>query len=594
MLLLGAFVIFVVVIGILGLSAYRSASRAKTSLEAARTVISNDLSNKQVFLSPAGRAKLAADIKTVEADADNASAILQGSPGMRVFRYVPYVNDQPNGIVNLVDDVRTTAVTGSLLLQRVNTLVAQSNGTTVSLSALQSLQRSVAGATTTMSSMNRSASGLIGPIGTARRDFDQQIEKITNDLRRGDQTLSYALPFLGADGARTYLIAGENNAEMRDQGGVLSLALMHAQAGAFDVDTVGSVDDIEPSQAVKVTMPAGTDAVFGGYQPTSLWQSVNATADFPLSGSIMQAMFAQVENVDVDGVVALDVPALASLLTLTGPVSVPGIADPISAQNVAMVILHDQYSAYPPGSAQAQRQENVAAVAAATVKQMKSEHIDLAAFGNALASDVEGRHLMVWDHAPRNESILTAIGASGTLDSTAPTRTFHLAVENSTATKLDYYVQPSVNVQVEVTSNGDALINTAVTVDNTTPMGSPSNYQTGPDMINSFFPGQYVGRVVFWAPRGSITPQSTPESGLRVSQTQTNVLPQQSQTISFATIIRHAVVNGHLMLRFVPQPRLNPMGFQLKLSAPGWHVTEAPTVSPDLATTTEYSWSLTD
>ena len=288
--------IFVVVVGLLGLSAYRSALRAKTSLEAARTVISNDLSNKQVFLSPAGRAKLAADIKTVEADADNASAILQGSLGMRVFRYVPYVNDQPNGIVNLVDDVRTTAVTGSLLLQRVNTLVAQSNGTTVSLSALQSLQRSVADATTTMSSMNRSAGGLIGPIGTARRDFDQQIEKITNDLRRGDQTLSYALPFLGADGARTYLIAGENNAEMRDQGDVLSLALMHAQKGTFNVDTVGSVDDIEPSQAVNVTMPAGTDAVFGGYQPTSLWQSVNATADFPLSGSIMQAMFAQVEE----------------------------------------------------------------------------------------------------------------------------------------------------------------------------------------------------------------------------------------------------------------------------------------------------------
>ena len=594
MFVLCGLAIFVVVIGLLALSAYRSALRAKTSLEAARTVISNDLSNKQVFLSPAGRAKLSSDIKTVEADADNASAILQGSPGMWVFRYVPYVNDQPNGIVNLVDDVRTTADTGSLLLQRVNTLVAQSDGTTVSLSALQSLQRSVAGATTTMSSLNRPAGGLIGPIGAARRDFDRQVEKITNDLGRGDQTLSYALHFLGADGARTYLIAGENNAEMRDQGGVLSLALMHAQGGTFNVDTVGAVDNIEPSQAVNVLLPAGTAATFGAYQPTSLWQSVNATADFPLSGTIMQAMFAQVQGVHVDGVIALDVPALASLLTLTGPVSVPGIAGPISAQNVATVILHDQYSAYPPGSAQAQRQENIAAVATATVKQMKSEHIDLAALGNALANDVEGRHLMVWDEAPHNESILTAIGASGSLDSAAPTRTFHVAVENSTATKLDYYVQPSVNVQVQVTSNGDALINTAVTVDNATPVGSPSNYQTGPDGINSFLPGQYVGRVVLWAPRGSISPQSTPESGLRVSQTQTNVLPQQSQTISFATIIRHAVVNGRLMLRFVPQPRLNPMGFQLELSAPGWHVTEAPTVSPDLATTTEYSWSLTN
>lgn len=43
-------------------------------------------------------------------------------------------------------------------------------------------------------------------------------------------------------------------------------------------------------------MPAGTDAVFVDYQPRSLWQSVNATPDFPLSESIMQAMFAQVKG----------------------------------------------------------------------------------------------------------------------------------------------------------------------------------------------------------------------------------------------------------------------------------------------------------
>ena len=174
LLLIGGLVVFIVVVGLLGLSAYHSALRAKASLEAARAVISNDLSDKQIFESSAGRAKLASDIKTVEADADSASAILQGSPGMRVFRYVPILNDQPNGIVNLVDDVRTTAVTGSVLLQRVNTLVAQSSGTTVSISALQSLQRSVADATTTMSSLNRPAGGLIGPIGTARRELDDR------------------------------------------------------------------------------------------------------------------------------------------------------------------------------------------------------------------------------------------------------------------------------------------------------------------------------------------------------------------------------------------------------------------------------------
>ena len=400
------------------------------------------------------------------------------------------------------------------------------------------------------------------------------------------------MPFLGADGARNYLIAGENDAEMRDQGDVLSLALMHAQNGTFNVDTVGSVDNIEPTHAVDISMPKGTATVFGGYQPTSLWQSVNATADYPLSAGIMQAMFAQVQGVHVNGVIALDVPALASLLALTGPVTVPNIPGPISAQNVASVILHDQYADYPPGSAQAQRRDNVAAVARATVALMKSEHVDLAALGSALATDAEGRHLVVWDETPSYEDTLNAMGASGAIDATAPTRTFHLAVENSTATKLDYYVNPSEDVQVHVTPTGEALVNTTVTVTNTTPANLGPTFQTGPDGINSFTPGQYVANVVLWSPRGSVTPQSTAESGLRLSQTRASVLPQQSQTVSFTSIIPHAVVNGRLQLRFVPQPRLTPIGFHLEISAPGWRVRGSVENSAALASTTVFTWNL--
>jgi hypothetical protein len=307
----------------------------------------------------------------------------------------------------------------------------------------------------------------------------------------------------------------------------------------------------------------------------------------------MQAMFSQVAGTHVNGVIALDVPALESLLTLTGPVSVPNISGQISAQNVATVILHDQYQDYPAGSAQAQRQDNIAAVAKAVVGQMKNEHIDLAALASALAQDVSGRHLIVWDEVPRYQSTLTAIGASGAIDSSAPKRTFHVAVENSTATKLDYYVQSSIKVQIHVTPDGDALINTAITVTNNTPSGLGPTFQTGPDGINSFTPGQYVGRVVLWSPWGSNTPQSTAESGLRLSQDQVSVLPQQSQVVNFGTVIHHAVANGRLMLRFVPQPRLVPSGFQVQITAPGWHLQAPPPVGPDLAATTEYSWGLT-
>jgi hypothetical protein len=271
---------------------------------------------------------------------------------------------------------------------------------------------------------------------------------------------------------------------------------------------------------------------------------------------------------------------------------VPNVPGLISATNVAQVLLHDQYLQYPAGSAQGERHDNVSAVAKAIVDRMKFEHVDLAALANALANDVSGGHLMVWDEVPRFEATMTGLGASGSLSSTQAARTFHVAVENSTATKLDYYVHVSTDVQVKVSDNGDALVNTKVTITNTTPAGLGPTFQTGPDNINSFTPGQYVGRVLLWSPLGSVAPGSVLESGLELNQSQSSVLPQQSKTVSFGTVIRHAVVNGQLRLRFIPQPRLTPSALKIAVSAPAWHVGGPSNVQQFLVGTTGFSWTL--
>jgi hypothetical protein len=85
-------VILVVFAVLVGFSAYRSASSAKNSLDSARLIISNDLNNKQAFLSSSGRTQLAADIQLVEKDANVAASTLQASFGIRVLGYVPYLS----------------------------------------------------------------------------------------------------------------------------------------------------------------------------------------------------------------------------------------------------------------------------------------------------------------------------------------------------------------------------------------------------------------------------------------------------------------------------------------------------------------------
>ena len=66
----------------------------------------------------------------------------------------------------------------------------------------------------------------------------------------------------------------------------------------------------------------------------------------------------------VDGVIAIDVPGLAPLLRATGPVQVAGIAQPVTADNVTKLLLHDLYGQYPI-EAEAARQQRLADVASA-------------------------------------------------------------------------------------------------------------------------------------------------------------------------------------------------------------------------------------
>ena len=315
----------------------------------------------------------------------------------------------------------------------MNALANASSGTNVSIPQLRQLQTTVAMAHQQFADFDRPSADLWGPLGTAQRQFDHEDAKITNLLGDGNRVISYALPFLGADGPRTYLIAAENNAEMRDEGSVLSYSLLHTVNGAITETTGGTVGTIElAGLAPGVTVPAGTQAVFGTLYPPGNWQSVNASADFAFSGSDMQAMFSAATGIQVDGVIGIDVVALQALLQLTGPVTAPGVPEPVTAQNASDVLLNQLYAGLPPESSQDPRREELSAVASAAFHQLDVGKVDVAALGRTLATEVAGRHLQLWDINPQYERTISAMGASGDIDTVDPTRTFHVAVENVT------------------------------------------------------------------------------------------------------------------------------------------------------------------
>jgi hypothetical protein len=325
--------------------------------------------------------------------------------------------------------------------------------------------------------------------------------------------------------------------------------------------------------------------------PTETWQSTNATADFTFSGRDMQAMFAAAKGVHVDGVIGLDVVALQGILGLTGPVSVTGIPEPVTSQNAANVLLNQLYVGLPPNSSQGPRHEELSEVTSAAVHQLQASNVDLVALARVLASEVAGRHLLLWDENPSYERTIREVGASGAVDTDDPTRTFHIDVENATATKLDYFVDVSISDTVHLDTDGIVTVVSEVTMTNHAPAGQPPSFQLGPDNINSHVAGEYVGRVIVWGPRGSTQRGSHSESGLRATEQDIPVMPGKSFTAQFETVIPRALQGDMFRLVFVPQPRLTPDSLTVHIIAPGRHLRTESTFRTVLAKTTTLTWT---
>jgi hypothetical protein len=552
---------------------YHDAQKARADLIVARTALQTTLDNAGALRTADGRTQARARMTSALASIDAARSRLGRSTPLKVARFIPFLRRQRNGVFDLVADSRTGTITGRALLDEVDHLATTeslSDGQ-VPFAGLAKLAADTQAAGTKMHKLVRTSKGLFGPLADARDQLDKVARDAADRLTRGGRALAAASTFAGATGERHYLLAIGNNAEMRDDGAILSYGEVSFRNGKLSLDRDGSVLDIALKQPVPTAIPDGTDSVFGFIKPNQLWQSVNATADYTWSRRTMREMYRAATGVQVDGVITVDVPALAALLRVVGPVTVKDVAQQISADNVATVLLHDQYQQLPPGGSTTRR-ERLADLAHAVMQKLTKGRQDVVALGRELGDAAAGGHLRLWSATSTEEQAFEQTGLGGGPSVSEADRTFHLAIENRTATKLDYYIRTHVEQRVTLTKNNTAIVDTTVTVDNTAPSGPP-NYQLGPDPFgNTDKAGEYIAWVLLWGPRASQQHPSVEEAGLQLSEQVPTVGPGQKVAVSFQTVIPEAVRKGHLRLRFVPQATLNPADVKITLRAPDWIV----------------------
>ena len=571
---------------------------ARSDLLAARRDLSSAAGNLGATTDAQTTAQLRHATRDAVARTTHAKRRLQRAPLLRLLDVVPVVRGQRHDLLRAVDVANRAAVAGDTLARRLERV---RDGITVKsakidVAAMNTLADAADEAGATLAALPRTRrSGQWRPLGRATKELDDVISDTAHRLTTAADTLRVARHLLGSDGPTRVLIALQNNAEMRDQGMVLSYAVAETNAGALTVTDSGSISRLELSAPVRdVQLPVGTAAAFGYLAPLQFWQSVNATADTALAGRTMASMYRAKTGDRIDGVIALDVPAIAGLLAVTGPVSAPGVVQPITADNAASLLLNDLYAAPLGSAAEARtiRQEEQARVMGAVIERIRGGSLNTAALVRALGTAAAQGHAWVTSQEPMDQAALERAGLSGRPGRLAPERTIHIAVQNGTATKLDWFVDPVVDVDVHLTEDGTAVIKTTVTLQNRAPIPTPSSEQFGPDNFFTHVPGQYLGRVHFWGPRGGDQVGSVEESGLQLNVAPIEVMPGKRAAVTFSTILPGAASKNALHLRFVPQPRVHPMRLRVKVNGLGWNVTPLGTQAQQWDHTLDLRWHL--
>jgi len=538
-----------------------------------------------------GRSDLSAKLREALGNLDEAKHQFSSAVGLGALRVIPVLDREIVGTSQIFDDAKVVDQELLHLLDAANKASTSQRGAEVGTRALDELDNAVKQATATLANTKRSPDGLFGPVRKYRLLLNEKLSSLRNSLVHAHDALQLAKRIYGGNGPSSLLVLAQNNAEMRDQGCMLSYALLSGVNGSLHLERSGPIHDLELGHATNQPMTPGTAQVFGINQPTTIWQSVNAPGDFSWSGATAAKMFEAKTGIHVDMVIGVDVVTMAGLLEALGPVQLTDPPVTVTSSTVEDLVLHQLYATYPQGNQQGRR-DTLAGLVGAVFSKLATERLDPATLAAALAPSVAGRHLLLWSSRRTEEVAAVALGVSGRLDTTLPDRTFHLAVESAVAAKLDYYVDVAAEYQVSVLKNGNAWVETTITETNHAPAHQPPSYQLGPNHINSYAPGDYVSNTYLWVPRGAQTQRGVNEGGLVVSPASLKVPAQQSGHFVVWTFLPRAVQHGRLVLHFIPQPRLRPQALSVEVSGFGWKVTGKHSWSGPLAKSATFDFGM--
>ncbi|MDZ7587582.1 MAG: DUF4012 domain-containing protein, partial [Patescibacteria group bacterium] len=313
--------------------------------------------------------------------------------------------------------------------------------------------------------------------------LNKQLQILTNDLpviRHKINQARLLLPllpgFIAQDSKKTYLVLFQNSAELRPTGGFIgSYGLLTFEKGKlldFSVEDIYAADGqlkgfIEPPEPIKKYLG----------QNSWYFRDSNWDPDFTVSAARAEWFLNKTTSRNVDGVIAVNLPAVRELLTATGPITLPDYNEEVTSDNLFERAEYHSEIDFFPGSTQ--KKDFLGALAREIFDRLKNSSASgMLKLSQALETSLTQKQLLLYLHDADSQRLLLEQNWAGALftpnlnafDNQSVTSDYSYSVEaNLGINKANYFLRRSLEQQLTLLKNREILSVTTIEYQNQSP-----------------------------------------------------------------------------------------------------------------------------
>ena len=311
-----------------------------------------------------------------------------------------------------------------------------------------------------------------GSLEVVQEAFDRAEDRIASAesaLQTAQRALTILPDLFGANGPRRYLVAFLTPSEARGGGGLLGVfSVLSADDGRLDLGEVYTNDEINDRLGERnVRAPKWFDKLYGNLTALNDVRQANLSVAFPETARVMLEMYRKALGDELDGLITLDPVALGDLSRALGPLRARGWNKSITPSNARRLLLRDIYLKFPL-SAEGRQNAYLARLVDNVWSKINEGDFPIGAMGAALAGAAAAQHLKVFSAAPTLQEVVRDIGIGGDPTVAAPNvqSFFH---NNFAGNKIDYHLDRTQTVDIELQEDGSAQVATEVRIENDAP-----------------------------------------------------------------------------------------------------------------------------